>query len=89
MTAKTPENTNNRAQTLVIAVGGILAVVALMAAMVWVVQGHVQKAEVFRAQWQSQSRGSAKPNRSETERAPDVAVTRNGGVIVEASFDRP
>lgn len=89
MTAKPPENTNSRTQTLVIVVGGISAVVALMAAMVWVVQGHVQQAEVLRAQWQSQPRGFTKPNRIETERASDVAVIRNGGVIVEASFDRP
>lgn len=89
MTAQTPENTIARKQTLVIAAAGTLAVVALMAAMAWVVRGQVQKAEVLRAQWQSQPRGSTKSTRIEAERVPEVAVIRNGGDVVDASFDRP
>ncbi|MFM9902770.1 MAG: hypothetical protein ACKVOT_17285 [Polaromonas sp.] len=88
MTAQSSEHTTHRTGTVALVLVGLLAVAALMAAMVWVVQGQVQQAEVLRAQWQSPARTpTAAP--ADMARGAAAPVARTGGGLMSASFDRP
>ena len=88
MTAQPSENTIQRKTTVALAAFGLLAVAALIAALVWVVQGQVQQAEVLRAQWQGSARAS-KAMPADIERRSPAQVSRNGSGLMAASFDRP
>ena len=87
MTAHPSEHTSHRTATVVLAALGLLAVAALMAAMVWVVQGQVQQAEVLRAQWQGSVRTS-KVMSADNDRAAGMA-TRQGSGLMATSLNRP
>lgn len=88
MTAQPSEHTHHKTSTFALAALGLLAVVALVAAMAWVVQGQVQQAEVLRAQWQG-SASASKGMPADTERRSAAQVARSGSGLIAASFDRP
>lgn len=88
MTAQPSEHTTHRNATVTLAAAGLLAVVALMATLVWVVKGQVRQAEVLRAQWQG-SASASKPMSTNIERRSPAQLPRNGGGLMAASFDRP
>lgn len=75
-----------------LSVGGILAVTGMVAALVWVLEGQVQQAEVLRAQWKgapvSGQPLSAAASES-TSGASKGAVNGSNNGIMAASFDRP
>ena len=61
MTTDRPDNRTDASGTWVWAALGVLAIAALIAAIVWVVQGQVQQAQVLRAQWQGPPRALQLP----------------------------
>lgn len=80
--------------TWIVGLIGAAAVSALLAAMVWVVEGQVQQGQVLRAQWHTSAR-AADSGRQDVERN-DAMEHRNAVVMPRASkgmvavaFDRP
>ncbi len=94
MTAHPPEHSTDSPTHWAWAAFGVMAVAALIAAMVWVVQGQVQQAQVLRAQWQGTPRAvqaaHADPERNAAASQAGAAarpVGSNG--VMAASFHRP
>ena len=94
MTAIPPQHPTDSSAHWAWALLGMVAVAALIAAMVWVVQGQVQQAQVLRAQWQGTPRAvqSAQADPEQNLAGLQVStvarpVGRSG--IMAASFDRP
>ena len=80
--------------TWIVGLIGAVAVSALLAAMVWVVQGQVQQGQVLRAQWQTSAR-AADNGRQDVERN-DVMERRSVAIqprvnkgMVAVAFERP
>ena len=94
MTTQQSDTSTHRSNTWWLAALGTLAVAALMAAMVWVVEGQVQQAEILRAQWKGApsavqvTRIEGAQGKSTT---PSAATARPAGAngLMSASFDRP
>lgn len=94
MTAYPPKHNTDSTTHWAWVVLGVMAVAALIAALVWVVQGQVQQAQVLRAQWQGVPR-AVQAAQAETE--PNAAVFAAGTVarpaggkgIMAVSFDQP
>jgi len=94
MTTLHPDTSSHRYGIWWLAALGAGAVVALLAAMVWVVEGQVQQAKVIRAQWQGApsavqvTRTEVAPGKS-TKKVSATARPAGESGLMSASFDRP
>ena len=100
--AADPINTSHQrpggATGLMLGIAGLCGIAALMAALVWVLQGQVQQAEVLRSQWQGDQGGTraSRARLSETgptaldgEVGPSATPTASKSAMVAASLNRP
>ena len=80
--AANPANTSHQppggAIRLVLGIVGLCGIAALMAALVWVLQGQVQQAEVLRSQWQG-NRVGTRDNRAVVSEAGPTALNIDVG----------
>lgn len=94
VTTSQQKQTSHRSSIWRLATFGALAVAALMAAMVWVLEGQMQQAQVLRDQWQGTPQ-TAQQTRANTGRDAAVGQVGNltaftgGNSIMDASFGRP
>ena len=101
--AANPINTSHQppggATGLVLGIAGLCGIAALMAALVWVLQGQVQQAEVLRSQWQGDRVGT-RANRAVLSEADPTALNVDVGpratptasqsaMVTTASLNRP
>ena len=75
--AADPINTSHQrpggATGLMLGIAGLCGIAALMAALVWVLQGQVQQAEVLRSQWQG-DQGGIRANRARLSETGPTAL---------------
>ena len=94
MTTQHPDTSSHRFGIWWLAALGAGAVAALLAAMVWVVEGQVQQAEVIRAQWKGApsavqvTRIEVGPGKTSTKGGTTARPAGESG-LMSASFDRP
>lgn len=87
MTTHHHDQSSQQTGTWLLAVFGALAVAALIAAMVWVVQGQMQQAQVLRNQWHATR---AEPGRDAASgQVGSVTKPPRGNGVIAVSFDRP
>ena len=83
---------------LVLGIAGLCGIAALVAALVWVLEGQVQQAKVLRSQWQNEL-GGDRANRAVLSEAGPVALPVQVGTsatpiadksaVVATSLNRP
>ena len=101
--AANPTNTSHQppsgATGLVLVIVGLCGIAGLMAALVWVLQGQVQQAEVLRSQWQGNRLGTrasravlseAGPTALNVEVGPGATPTASqSAMVTTAALNRP
>lgn len=101
--AANPTNTSHQppsgATGLVLGIVGLCGIAGLMAALVWVLQGQVQQAEVLRSQWQGDRLGTrasravlseAGPTALNVEVGPGATPTASqSAMVTTAALNRP